>query len=119
MGWINGRASDLAPAIMLLDHHKMVENSTMGEHWRRRWGGEPLVDEEGGGEAKQRKVGSRLDLDLWIRIQFSFIGPFLSFFFACGICCERGGRKTGGVGHRTKINQWNAGWWKTEHFGPF
>jgi hypothetical protein len=65
---------------MLLDHHKMVENSTMGEHWRRRWGGEPLVDEEGGGEAKQRKVGSRLDLDLWIRIQFSFIGPFLSFF---------------------------------------
>jgi hypothetical protein len=48
---------------MLLDHHKMVENSTMGEHWRRRWGGEPIVAEEGGGEAKQRRVGSRLDLD--------------------------------------------------------
>jgi hypothetical protein len=108
MGWTNGRASDLAPVVMLLDHHKMVENSTMGEHWRRRWGGEPIVAEEGGGEAKQRRVGSQLDL--WIGICFSFIGPFLSFSFACGICCEQEGRKTGGVGHRTKINQCNADW---------
>jgi hypothetical protein len=44
-GCADGRASDLAPPSMLLDHHEREVTSVMRGHWRRRWDGEPIVVE--------------------------------------------------------------------------